>query len=195
MRPALVAFSLLVPASLVAAILAACSAQPSTDDIRVNGPSGPNVADFTAACQPLEGGTAQSCGVSAMLERRCGSLDCHGFAGRAMRIYSKNGLRLPPIDPVADGGVVNEPGLGETTPEEKSANYRSVVGIEPEKTEDVAKGNAGADTLLIYKKPLGIEGHKGGVPVNRGDPSERCLVSWLSGNTDKILCGKAAELP
>ena len=191
MRAALIVFSLVLPASVGAALLAACSPKPSTEDLRV---TGPNVADFTAACQQVEGGTAQTCGVSAMLERRCGSLDCHGYTRRPLRIYSKYGLRLPPID-ANDASIINEPGSGETTPEEKSANYRSLVGVEPEKTEDVAKNNATPDTLLIYKKPLGIEGHKGGVPVNKGDDSERCLVSWLRGTTDKTACGKAAELP
>lgn len=186
-----VAFSLLLPASIGGAFVTACSPKPSTEDLRV---TGPNVADFTAACQPVEGGTAQTCGVSAMLERRCGSLDCHGYVRRPMRLYSKYGLRLPPLD-LTDASLINEPGLGETTPEEKSANYRSLVGVEPEKTEEVSKGGADPDTLLVYKKPLGLEGHKGGIPVNKGDDSERCLVSWLRGTTDKLACGKAAELP
>lgn len=183
------AISLALPAlGLIGAVTVACAPSPSKDDIRV---TGPNVQDFTAPCQSLDSGPGQSCGVSAMLERRCGSLDCHGFIRRPYRIYSKYGLRLPPIE--GDGGL--EPGLGETTPEEKSANYRALVGVEPESTEKVALGNAEPNTLLIYKKPLGIEKHKGGVAINKGDDSETCLVSWLRGTTDRIACGKAAELP
>lgn len=184
-------FALVPVGALVASLVVACSPKPTTDDVRL---SGPNVSDFTAPCNSLEGGAGQACGVSAMLERRCGSLDCHGFIRRPMRIYSKYGLRLPPVDPTADAGI-NEPGGADTTPEERSANYRAVVGVEPEKTDDVAKGNAAPDTLLIYKKPRGLEHHKGGVPINKGDDSETCLVSWLKGTTDKIACGKAAELP
>lgn len=196
-RPVLVLFSLLVPGAVTAALVA-CAAKPSGEDIRV---VGPNVQDFTAPCLLDEAGTGKSCGVSAMLERRCGSLDCHGYVRRPLRIYSRYGLRLPPPDlvgatPSAEGGaVVNEPGGVETTPEEKSANYRSVVGVEPEKTELVAKASEGPDTLLIYKKPLGIEGHKGGIAINKGDDAEECLVTWLRGTTNKAACGKASDPP
>lgn len=169
-------------------LVVACSPKPSGEDLRV---AGPNVQDFTAPCQPIGDGGAQACGVSAMLERRCGSLDCHGFSRRPLRVYSKYGLRLPPIE--GDGGF--EPGLGETTPEERSANYRSAVGVEPEQTELVGKGDGEPNTLLLYKKPLGIERHKGGIAFNKGDDSEACLLSWLKGQTDKGACGKAAELP
>lgn len=178
-------------AAAAATAILACAPKPSGESLRSVGPS---VPDFTDNCQVLEGGTAQSCGVSAMIERRCGSIDCHGFIRRPMRVYSKYGLRLPPLDPTSEAGI-NEPGGADTTPEEKSANYRAVIGIEPEKTDDVNRGLAAPETLLIYKKPLGLEHHKGGVPINKGDDSERCLVSWLKGQTDKIACGSAAQLP
>jgi len=40
-------------------------------------------------------GSFRSAGVSTVLEKRCGSLDCHGTIGRNLRIYSSGGLRLP----------------------------------------------------------------------------------------------------
>lgn len=189
---AAVAFSCAVAVTIPAAVItlvSACSDKPTSDDIRV---IGPNQADFVAPCQNDEGGTPVSCGVSAMMERRCGSLDCHGYIRRPMRLYSKNGLRLIPDAPDA---LQNEPGGADTTPAERAANYRAVTGVEPEKTQDVANQVAAPDTLLIYKKPLGIEGHKGGTPINKGDDSETCLVSWLSGHTDFGACGKASQLP
>jgi hypothetical protein len=190
--------SSVVIATLAAAAALGCSPKPSSGDVRTQGPL---VSDFTANCIKLDGGPVQACGVSAMLERRCGSLDCHGYVRRPMRLYSKYGLRLPPADPTiaeVDAGPStsgNEPGLGETTPEERAQNYLAVTGVEPEQTQEVAKGNAQPNTLLIYKKPLGIEHHKGGSPVNKGDDSETCLVSWLQGTIDRLACGKAAELP
>ncbi len=187
--PVLIASAVSIALTLAgAASIVACAAKPTGSDVHVEGPT---VLDFVDNCRLLEGGTGQSCGVSAMFERRCGSLDCHGFMRRPFRIYSKFGLRIPPQ--AEDASV--EPGTGETTPEERSANYRSAVGIEPEQTQAVAKQGASPTTLLLYKKPLGIESHKGGIAINKGDDAETCLVSWLKGITDKVACGKAAELP
>jgi len=180
-------FSLTLTAAAVATLVA-CSAKPTDGDLHIEGPA---VPDFVENCRLLEGGTGQTCGVSAMLERRCGSLDCHGFVRRPFRVYSKFGLRLPPLE----GDASVEPGTGDTTPEERSANYRSAVGVEPEQTQAVAKAGANPNTLLLYKKPLNVESHKGGVAINKGDDAETCLVSWLKGVTDKVACGKAAELP
>ena len=48
-------------------------------------------------------------GVSKFLERRCGTLDCHGQGGRPLRLYSGRGLRLP-----------NDAGLGPGSGDRKS---------------------------------------------------------------------------
>src|SRR5207253_609317 len=64
-------------------------------------------------------------GVSAMMEARCGGLDCHGQVGRPLRIYGQRGLRLAtPETDLRD----ERP----TTPEERLENYQSVIGLEPE---------------------------------------------------------------
>ena len=130
-------------------------------------------------------------GVTTVFERRCGSLDCHGSIDRNMRIYSSRGLRLP-----NDAGL--KVGSGDTTLDETTANYQSILSLEPEQTNKVV---AGGDpyTLLIVKKPLELEKHKGGPAIRKGDDSERCIVSWLKETIlepiDKTACANAAVFP
>jgi hypothetical protein len=126
-----------------------------------------------------------------MLHAHCGSLDCHGQIGRNMRIYSSRGLRLP-----------NEAGLkvgaGETTLDEITANYQSILTLEPEVSNDVLDG-ADPQNLLVVKKPLELEAHKGGPAIRKGDDAERCIVSWLKEDLlnpiDKDACARAAVFP
>lgn len=131
-------------------------------------------------------------GVSAFLERRCGSLDCHGQEGRPLRIYSQWGLRLAPS---ADGTR----NAGATTAEERSANYLAVVGLEP---ENMAKcfADGSYDTFQLLLKPLAQEGrgirHKGG-PVLRAteaDPGWQCLYGWARNQPSKDDCTEAQSL-
>ena len=130
-------------------------------------------------------------GVGTVFEKRCGSLDCHGSIARNMRVYSSRGLRLP-----NDAGIV--PGTGDTTLEEITANYQSILTLEPEATNDVLDG-ADPYSLQIVKKPLEIEKHKGGQSIRRGDDAERCIVSWLKEDPvspiDKEACARAAAFP
>lgn len=133
-------------------------------------------------------------GVSFFLERRCGTLDCHGQAGRPLRIYGNRGLRLR-----NDGGLT--PSTGDTTPQEITANYRSVVGLEPEEFSRVIAANGrDADKLLLVRKPLGIDNrsgvaHKGGsvVQVGAADDGYACLITWLEGNAALDRCQNAAN--
>lgn len=126
--------------------------------------------------------------VSPVLEKRCGTLDCHGQVGRPLRIYSGNGLRLP-----VDGGGI--PGSSPTTQDEVTANYRAVIGLEPEELTRVVAGEDPPRSLLLLKKPLLLEAHKGGpafAPVN--DPGETCITSWVDPNSagiDKNACNQA----
>lgn len=136
-------------------------------------------------------GSFRVAGVSAVFERRCGSLDCHGTLGRNMRIYSSRGLRLP-----NEAGLA--PGAGDTSLDEITANYNSIMTLEPEATNAVIDG-ADPYSLLIVKKPLEIEKHKGGPTIRRGDDSERCIISWLKEDTlnpiDTDACTRAANFP
>ena len=129
--------------------------------------------------------------VSPVFEKHCGSLDCHGATGRNLRIYSVNGLRLP-----NDAGL--RTGAGDTSTAERIANYQSILGLEPERTEEVFAGGDPYE-LLVLKKPLAIESHKGGQPIRRGDDSETCIVSWLRASDqtpiDLNACTRAAIFP
>jgi hypothetical protein len=168
----------LLPVLMVA--LVSCSS-PSTDSLQ---------RTVSTRASP---GSFQAAGVTTVFERRCGSLDCHGNIGRNMRIYSGRGLRLP-----NDAGLA--PGAGDTSLDEISANYQSILTVEPEQTNKVISGNDDPHTLLIVKKPLGIESHKGGQTIRQGDDAETCIVSWLKEDpatapVNKDACTAAAIFP
>ncbi len=152
--------------------------------------------------------------VSKFLERRCGTLDCHGRSERPLRIYGERGLRLP-----NDAG--NRPTVGGTSDEEVVANYRAVVGLEPELMSRVVAAH-GVGTcalegeppdvlcprrLLLISKPLacnttssvkcngtspGVE-HKGGAVIAPNDEGYTCLVSWIEGSANGAACESAAN--
>ena len=129
-------------------------------------------------------------GVSSFLEKRCGTLDCHGQLGRPLRIFGKTGLRLV----LADGGG-NFPGGSGTTDDERYANYQAAVTLEPELMTQV-ENNAGVgfDKLLLVRKPRQAERHKGGQIIVPGDDGDTCLVSWIQGATDFDACDKATQI-
>ena len=128
-------------------------------------------------------------GPSLFLERRCGTLDCHGQVGRPLRIFGQRGLRL-----VDDAG--NIPGGNATTDDEHFANFLAVIGVEPEITSVVvAEGGDGPERLLLLKKPLGLERHKGGQIMVATDDGYTCLTSWLAGATAFQACTNAAAVP
>ena len=157
-------FVALFPIGLVALI--ACASVP--DENRVTPILQPDYQQFDQGF------------VSYFLERRCGTLDCHGQVGRPLRIYGRYGLRL-----LNDAGLT--PITGDTTEAERAANYRAVVGLEPEEMSRVVSGEDSPESLLIILKPLGDEEdsrgvrHKGGSLISRGDAfGYECLTRWLS---------------
>jgi hypothetical protein len=132
-------------------------------------------------------------GVSEFMEKRCGGIDCHGQPGRPLRIYSEWGLRQKTNK---DGTRVT----GTTTNEERLANYRSVVGLEPEALEACYRSKGQISDFQLLLKPLGPESngirHKGG-PVLRptsNDPGWQCLYGWVSGNVSPTECANAAKV-
>jgi hypothetical protein len=135
-------------------------------------------------------GALQAAGVSRLLERRCGSLDCHGQLGRPLRIYGEYGLRL-----VQDGSF--RPGVEPTSEEEYSANFAAVIGLQPEvMSQVVARKESPTDNpgLLLMRKPLLLERHKGGAVIESGDDAYTCLISWLvSGQADFAACASAVQ--
>lgn len=131
--------------------------------------------------------------VSELMERRCGTLDCHGTDFAPMRLLGRDGLRH-----VGEG---NRTGDAPSTDAEKSANYFSACAVEPEKIAKVlqdAGGNA-VNTLLLVRKARGQEGHKGGKVFDPWDDSDRCIVGWLRGdaeaNISKACQAALAKLP
>lgn len=122
--------------------------------------------------------------VSEMLGVRCGSLDCHGRAGRPLRLFHHDGLRLSASD---------IPGGKATTQAEHEANLRAVVGLEPEVfAHVVGEGGRAPERLTLVRKALGLESHKGGAPLAPGDPADECLRTWLAAKTDGQACDAAA---
>jgi hypothetical protein len=123
--------------------------------------------------------------VQPVVERRCGSLDCHGKLPRGFRVYGQYSLRLP-----NDAGLVV--GSGATTPDEALATYVSLLGLQPELMDAFARKSPrtsdDAYGLLILSKPLGIERHRPGPSIRKGEPAERCITSWMIGATDASAC-------
>jgi hypothetical protein len=137
--------------------------------------------------------SATQAGVSRLLEKRCGTLDCHGQVGRALRIYGQFGLRF------VEGDADNQPGLGATTETEYEANYQSVIALQPEYMTLVYEQVYPPEALLLIRKPLQLERHKGGAVFVSGDAAYACLTSWLEsggdagGGTDYDQCGQATQ--
>jgi hypothetical protein len=112
--------------------------------------------------------------VSAYMERRCGTLDCHGAPERPMRIYGRFGLRDPSA-PNYSGGAA-------TTATELADNYAAVCTIQPEATNDVVEGIGDPSLLYVVQKARGNEAHKGGQIVTVGSPGDNCILGWLRGD-------------
>lgn len=164
------------------ALVAAATSCTSFDVGAFTEVTGPDYGQFkqvstTSAGKPVYG-------VSVVLERRCGTLDCHGQAGRPLRLYGQYGRRF--IDDAGD-----QPGLQATTETEHEANYQSVIGLQPELITEVVQGNAQPDALLLLRKPLQLERHKGGAVIIAGDDADNCILSWLAGKTDYTACTSA----
>ncbi len=134
----------------------------------------PDYANNSLNCPPYE----DFASVSTLLERRCGTLDCHGNAARPLRIYGQYGLRLKPPGS-EDDGLFSGNLERATTEVERESNYRSVCGLEPERTHKVVAGEDTVESLTLVRKPRLTEKHKGGRVWNEGKPPDRCLVTWL----------------
>ena len=160
--------------AVAAALAMACGAPP--DDARI-GVVAPDRAQFPP--------------VSLLLDRRCGSLDCHGARTRNLQIYGCEGLRLGDASP----GCRNASGT-DTTADEHDATYRSLVTLEPAVMTSVVQGHGAHPELLTFvRKARGNEAHKGGTLITPGDDQDVCITSWLAGATDVGACGRALAAP
>lgn len=112
--------------------------------------------------------------VDPYLQRRCGTLDCHGQPGRAYRLYGFSGFRLYN----EDAGLVS--GQQPTTEAEITANYQATVALEPEEmSRVVARQGQEPEKLILLRKALRLERHKGGRAMEIDDPGYRCVTAWL----------------
>lgn len=163
------------------ALLVACSSVDTSTYDHLKGPAfGTEGDDFRP--------------VSSVIERRCGTLDCHGSLARPMRIYSQFGLRKH-IDKNPDAGEYYPGGLEATTLDELTDNYDSMCGLEPEKLNLVVSKKAAVDTLTLVRKPRLAEKHKGGLVWNKGDDGDACVINWLTGTGDTSPCAEELMHP
>jgi len=154
--------------------LAACACVASASFFAC---SGPKDGDVFVGNFPSEA-TFQP--VSAALEARCGTLDCHGSFYRNLRVYGKDGIRA---------GKDDVSGVQNTTDGEVQLNYDSVVSIEPEKFSDiVTKAGQDFDKWIVVTKGTGSEHHKGGSRFVKGDATYVCLLSWVTGTVNMAAC-------
>ena len=158
--------------------LAACSSVDPEATVTVEGPKfGAQGSSFLP--------------VSSVLERRCGTLDCHGSTYRPLKIYGQIGLRRPELK--GSTNVVSykdyySGGSEPTTEAELFDNYLSVIGLEPEILEAVVAKKDLPDALTLVRKPRLREKHKGGLIWTASDPGDLCLLSWLTGTDDPAPC-------
>jgi hypothetical protein len=141
-------------------------------------------------CPPIEDFRA----VSAVLEQRCGTLDCHGDDARPLKIYGRIGLRAKlPAEAAVDVDQYYSGGSEQTTDFELELNYRSLCGLEPEVMNQMLAGDLAPSDLTLVRKPRLQERHKGGKVWDEGKPGDRCLVKWLladyePGSFDPVDC-------
>jgi len=124
--------------------------------------------------------------VSQVLEKSCGTQDCHGAPARPLRLYGRNGVRL------SKDSIV---GQGATTADELAQNRDSVCGLEPELMAAVVTGDGDVDTLTVTRKPRLLEAHKGGRVWLDASPGWTCFQSWLDGAVDQAACEADLQLP
>ncbi len=186
MRPLSVAGCM---ALAVVAVAVACA--PLTEEKRATVESTPSLQAY----DPV---------VNDFLVKRCATLDCHGQSGRALRLYSRRGLRRiesPPIvdvdNPIFDAATYDAAARASSlTKEEVRDNFEAVVGLQPELMSQVIEHRADADDLLLVRKPRDLaERHKGGHFLTRGDPGDTCVRSWLAGAVEVEQCRRAALGP
>ncbi len=122
--------------------------------------------------------------VHPLFEGSCATLDCHGAAGRPLRLYSETGLR------VADA-LRTAPGLPLTplTEEELIANVQSIAAVDATETS--------VDARVVLLKPLsntggGIHHFGGQIWSGTDDVAYRCVRSWMMHAIDDVACAAAA---
>ena len=166
--------AMLTAASLGAALLGIVSSSCVSESTFAAGDlTCPSEAVFTGELP--DGGGMAAGSVSAFIERRCGTMDCHGTNDKPFRLYGRFGLREPAESNFSGGKA--------TTPRERNDNYTTVCLLQPEEMASVvANQGQNAETLLIITKPRGTEAHKGGQVLQKGQYGDNCILGWLRGD-------------
>ncbi len=141
--------------------------------------------------------------VSQVLERRCGTLDCHGDGSRPFRVYGRTGLRRPETEASyaelypggADFTQYRTGGTEPTSDREVADNRLSACGVEPELMAEVVAGDGELESLTIVRKPRLTESHKGGFVWKEGGQGDKCLTSWIHGSVDALSCTGEIKRP
>ena len=149
---------------------------------------GPGVAEETQRLSNTLRAPSQAAfpDVANALQLRCATLDCHGQVGRNLRLYGYGGLRLSKTE---------TPMGNPTTDLEFDAAYDSLVGLEPELVSGVVALEIDPNQLTLVRKIRGIEHHKGGQLVAKGDALDRCIVLWLTDKSDPAPCNEVIDTP
>ena len=122
--------------------------------------------------------------VAPVLNRRCGSVDCHGTPRRNLRIYGYGGMRAAPTD---------TPDFPATTPDEIERDFQSIMALEPEAmAKFIAEGRHDPRDLTFYMKPRNAQSHKGGERIVAGDNADLCILTWLTATVHVSSCRAAA---
>jgi hypothetical protein len=155
---------------MLATALAACADEPTDASTPERVVADIDPAGYESAVQPV-------------LERHCGTAECHGNLPRGLRVYGARALRL-------NGAT------GPTTKEEARATYVSILALQPEKTDELARKSprfaSDAYDLLLLGKPLNRERHRPGATLRKGEAAETCITSWLVGALDRPACTTGA---
>jgi hypothetical protein len=164
-----------VASTLVSVFVLSATSCGSVDSTARIGVSAPDRAQFDA--------------VGKYLDRRCGSIDCHGANTRNLQIFGCEGMRLAD----ADTPRCRATGGKDTTPAELDATYRSLVGLEPVVMSSVVQSKGANPELLTFvRKARGTEAHKGGTLIVPGDDQDICITSWLAGATNVDACDRSS---
>ena len=160
------------------------------------GCSGVDEAPVVAKCPPADPASFRP--VSAVVEQRCGTLDCHGSTFRPLRIYGRYGLRRPEERDAGSelGYAEYYPGGDQpTTDAELQENLVSICGLEPELMTQVVDKTADPEVLSFIRKPRLREKHKGGLIWYKGDTGDQCMTNWLTGGKDVSKCQQELSHP
>jgi hypothetical protein len=144
-----------------------------------------------ALCPPADDFRA----VNNVLERRCGTLDCHGSPYRPFIVFGQTAYRRPDLSHI-DNPNYFPGGLEATTDHEVRGTYESACGLEPEEMDAVVRGEGKAESLSIVRKPRLQSKHKGGRIWGAGTTEgDRCILTWLTGALEKEACKNELRVP